>query len=42
MLYTAQMRDGTLFYLLGVAPESEWSRYQPVINRVASSVRFTR
>jgi Zn-dependent protease with chaperone function len=42
MLYTTQMRDGTLFYLLGVAPESEWNAYQPVINRVASSVKFTQ
>jgi hypothetical protein len=41
-LYTTQMSDGTIFYLLGVAPEGEWSAYQPVINRVASSIRFTR
>ncbi|HEY0872515.1 MAG TPA: M48 family metallopeptidase [Vicinamibacterales bacterium] len=42
MLYTTQLREGTLFYMLGVAPEGEWGTYQPVINRVASSIRFTR
>jgi Zn-dependent protease with chaperone function len=42
MLYTAQMQDGTLFYLIGVAPEGEFGSYQSVIERVASSVRFQR
>jgi hypothetical protein len=42
LLYTTQLRNGTLFYLIGVAPESDWSTYQPVINRVASSIRFTQ
>ena len=42
MLYTAQMQDGTLFYLIGVAPEGEFASYQSVIERVASSVRFQR
>ena len=42
VLYTAQMRDGSLFYLIGVAPESEFGTYQSVINKVASSVQFLR
>ncbi|HVL66693.1 MAG TPA: M48 family metallopeptidase [Vicinamibacterales bacterium] len=41
-LYTAQMRDGTLFYLVGVSPEEEFRTYQPVINRVAGSIQFLR
>jgi hypothetical protein len=42
MLYTTQMQDGSLFYLVGVSPDGEWGRYQPVINRVATSLRFLR
>ena len=42
MLYTAQMQDGTLFYLIGVAPEGEFGSYQSVIERIAGSVRFQR
>lgn len=42
VLYTAQMRDGALFYMIGVSPEQEFQTYQPVINKVAQSIRFTR
>ena len=42
VLYTTQMRDGSLFYMIGVAPESEFGTYQSVINKVASSVQFQR
>jgi Zn-dependent protease with chaperone function len=42
VLYTTQMQDGALFYLIGVSPEQEFGAYQPVINRVAQSIRFTR
>jgi 3-hydroxyisobutyrate dehydrogenase-like beta-hydroxyacid dehydrogenase len=42
ILYTAQMKDGSLFYMVGVSPEQEFRTYQPVINRVASSIRFLR
>lgn len=42
LLFTAEMRDGTLFYLLGVSPAEEFATYQPVINRVAGSVQFLR
>ena len=41
-LYTAEMQDGSLFYLIGVAPEQEFGSYQSVIERVAGSVRFLR
>jgi beta-barrel assembly-enhancing protease len=41
-LYTTQMSDGALFYLVGVAPDQDWSTYQNVISRVASSIRFQR
>jgi Zn-dependent protease with chaperone function len=41
-LYTATLRDGSLFYLIGVAPESEFAEYDAVITRVAGSVQFLR
>jgi hypothetical protein len=39
---TALMQDGTLFYLIGVAPDNEFSAYEPVIRKVASSIQFAR
>jgi beta-barrel assembly-enhancing protease len=42
VLYTTQMQDGALFYMVGVAPEQEFGTYQPVINRVASSIQFVQ
>ena len=42
LLYTAEMQDGSLFYMIGVSPEGEFATYQPVINRVAQSIRFLR
>ncbi len=41
-LYTAQLRDGTLFYLIGVAPAAEYGAYEPVFRKVAASVEFVR
>jgi Zn-dependent protease with chaperone function len=41
-LFTALMEDGTLFYVIGVAPEEEYSTYEPVFRRVASSIQFSR
>ena len=41
-LYTTQLRDGTLFYLIGVAPQQEFSRYDSVFRKVASSLQFAR
>src|ERR671912_381997 len=42
VLYTTQMQDGSLFYMIGVSPEAEFGTYEPVINRVAQSIRFLR
>ena len=41
-LYTSFLHDGTLFYLLGVAPDNEYGDYDPVFNRVAGSLQFAR
>jgi Peptidase family M48 len=41
-LYTSFLNDGTLFYLLGVAPDNEYGDYDPVFNRVARSLQFAR
>ena len=41
-IYTTQLQNGTLFYMIGVAPESEASAYNSVFQRVVSSIRFTR
>jgi hypothetical protein len=41
-IFTTLLNDGTLFYLIGVAPDNEFNTYDPVFNRVASSVQFTR
>jgi len=40
-IYTAQMQDGTLFYVIGVAPEGEYGTYESVFQRIATSIRFT-
>lgn len=42
LLYTALRNDGSLFYLVGVSPEEEFRAYQPVFNKVAGSIQFTR
>ena len=42
VLYTTRMQDGSLFYMIGVSPEAEFDTYQPVIDRVAQSIRFRR
>jgi peptidase M48-like protein len=41
-VYTAQLNDGTLFYLIGVAPRGEFSDYEPVFRRVVNSIQFAR
>ena len=41
-IYTTQMSDGSLFYVIGVAPENEYAAYDSVFQRVVSSIRFTR
>jgi peptidase M48-like protein len=39
-LYTTLLDDGSLFYLLGVAPDNEFGTYDDVFNRVAESLQF--
>lgn len=41
-LFTTLLRDGTLFYLIGVAPDGEFGSYEPVFRKVAGSVQFAR
>ncbi len=41
-LFTTLMADGTLFYLIGVAPDNEFGAYEPVFRKVASSVQFAK
>jgi beta-barrel assembly-enhancing protease len=39
-LFTTQLNDGSLFYVLGVAPTEEFSNYSGVFNRVVRSIRL--
>jgi hypothetical protein len=41
-VYTAQMRDGSLFYALGVAPQNEFQQYRNVFEKISSSIRFAQ
>jgi len=41
-LYTSLMRDGTLFYMIGVAPQAEYGDYSSVFSKVVRSIQFTR
>ncbi|HEX5473629.1 MAG TPA: M48 family metallopeptidase [Vicinamibacterales bacterium] len=41
-LFTAGLSDGSLFYVIGVAPRSQFARYTTVFDRVAQSIHFTR
>ena len=41
-VYTALMRDGTLFYMLGVAPREEYNDYDPAFRKIVRSIQFTR
>ena len=40
-LSTTQLRDGQVLYLIGVAPRTDASRYQPVFQRVRQSLQIT-
>jgi hypothetical protein len=40
-LVTTQLRDGTLFYFVAVAPAREFGSYRNAFQRVMSSMRFT-
>jgi hypothetical protein len=39
-LYTALLNDGSLFYVIGVAPANEFSTYQQVFNRSVRSLQL--
>lgn len=41
-LYTTLLDDGTLFYMIGVAPDNEFGAYDNVFDRVAGSIQFAR
>jgi len=41
-LVTSTLRDGTVFHFIAVAPQRDMSVYQPVFNRVVSSVRLLK
>ena len=41
-LFTTQMRDGNLFYAIGVAPRDEFSSYQRVFDRIVGSLQLAR
>lgn len=38
---TTQLRDGSLFYVIGVAPTGEFRDYANVLNRVVGSIRLS-
>jgi hypothetical protein len=40
-LFTTQLRDGTLFYVLGVAPREDFRTYQAAFDRIAQNVQIT-
>ena len=41
-LFTTLLNDGTLFYMIGVAPENEFDEYDRVFNRMVNSIQFAR
>jgi len=41
-LYTTLLDDGTLFYLIGVAPDNEYGAYDNVFDKVAGSLQFSQ
>jgi hypothetical protein len=41
-VYTTLLNDGTLFYMIGVAPDNEYSAYDGVFNHVAGAIQFSR
>jgi hypothetical protein len=40
-LLTLEMRDGNLFYSIGVAPSDQYSSYRNVFDRIWSSIALT-
>lgn len=42
VIYTTATADGRLFYLITMAPEDEWQKYQPTFEQIISSLRLAR
>ncbi len=40
LIYMTQLRDGKLFYVVGVAPQRDQYRYNPSFNRIVQSLRI--
>ena len=40
-LFTTQLNDGSLFYVIGVAPSTEFGTYQRVFSQVVRSIQLT-
>ena len=40
VVFTTQLRDGTLFYAVAVAPRSDFPTYRSVFDRVISSIQL--
>jgi hypothetical protein len=41
-VYTTQLKDGSLFYVLGVSPREDFNRYSTVFRDIVRSIQFTR
>jgi Zn-dependent protease with chaperone function len=41
-LFTTQMRDGTFFYAIGVAPRDNFNDYERVFRKIVGTIQFTR
>ncbi len=40
LLFTTRMRDGTLFYVISVAPDADFRTYEPVFQQVVRSIKL--
>jgi hypothetical protein len=41
-LYTTLLRDGSLFYVIGVAPNDEYDGYANIFSHIVRSIQLTR
>ena len=41
-VYTSRLRDGSLFYALGVALRDQYATYSRVFTAIARSIQFAR
>ena len=40
VLFTTQLRDGSLFYAVAVAPVADFQSYSPIFDRVIGSIQL--